>query len=61
MKMNKTQFIDLINQTSFDQETKNLFITSYSLGYTQGKFDQMETAIEILTKQQFKGSENVIV
>lgn len=59
MKMNKTQFIELINATSFDQDTKNLFITSYSLGYCQGKFDQMETAIEILTKQQFKGNSNV--
>ncbi len=57
--MNKTQFIDLINATSFDQDTKNLFITSYSLGYTQGKFDQMEKAIEILASTKFKGSENV--
>lgn len=59
--MNKTQFIDLINATEFDQDTKNLFITSYSIGYSQGKFDQMEAAIEILTKQRPKGNENVIV
>ena len=59
--MNKTQFIDLINATSFDQDTKNLFITSYSLGYSQGKFDQMEAAIEILTKQRSRGNENVII
>lgn len=59
--MNKIQFIDLINATEFDQDTKNLFITSYSIGYSQGKFDQMETAIEILTKQQFRGNQNVNV
>jgi hypothetical protein len=59
--MNKTQFIDLINATEFDQDTKNLFITSYSLGYSQGKFDQMEAAIEILTKQRSRGNENVII
>jgi hypothetical protein len=59
--MNKTQFIDLINATEFDQDTKNLFITSYSIGYSQGKFDQMETAIEILTKQRSRGNENVII
>lgn len=59
--MNKTQFIDLINSTLFDDDTKNLFITSYSIGYSQGKFDQMEAAIEILTKQRFRGNENVII
>jgi hypothetical protein len=59
--MNKTQFIDLINATEFDQDTKNLFITSYSIGYSQGKFDQMEAAIEILTKQRSRGNENVII
>jgi hypothetical protein len=59
--MNKTQFIDLINSTLFDDDTKNLFITSYSIGYSQGKFDQMEAAIEILTKQRYRGNENVII
>jgi hypothetical protein len=59
--MNKTQFIDLINSTLFDDDTKNLFITSYSIGYSQGKFDQMEAAIEILTKQRSRGNENVII
>jgi hypothetical protein len=59
--MNKTQFIDLINATEFDQDVKNLFITSYSIGYSQGKFDQMEAAIEILTKQRSRGNENVII
>lgn len=57
--MNKTQFIDLINATSFDEDTKNLFITSYSLGYSQGKFDQMEKAIEILASTRIRNTENV--
>lgn len=57
--MNKTQFIDLINATSFDQDTKNLFITSYCLGYSQGKFDQMEKAIEILASTRIRNTENV--
>lgn len=59
--MNKTQFIDLINATAFDEDTKNLFITSYSLGYSQGKFDQMEKAIEIIASTKYRGIENVIV
>lgn len=59
MKMNKTQFIELINATSFDQDTKNLFITSYSLGYSQGTIDQMEKAIQIVASTKFREGQNV--
>jgi hypothetical protein len=44
--MQKNDFIELIRKTSFDEGTKQLFMTSYSIGYDQGKIESIKELIE---------------
>ena len=44
--MKKDDFIELIKSTNFDEGTKQLFMTSYSIGYDQGKIETLKEVIE---------------
>lgn len=44
--MKKDDFLEMIKKTGFDELTKQLFITSYFIGYDQGKVDQMKNVIQ---------------
>lgn len=43
--MKKDDFLEMIKKTEFDELTKQLFITSYFIGYDQGTIDQMNNVI----------------
>ena len=44
--MKKDDFIELVKSTNFDEGTKQLFMTSYSIGYDQGKIETLKEVIE---------------
>jgi hypothetical protein len=44
--MNKDDFIELVKNTNFDEGTKQLFMTSYCIGYDQGKIETLKEVIE---------------
>jgi hypothetical protein len=44
--MKKDDFIELVQNTKFDEGTKQLFMTSYSIGYDQGKIETLKEVIE---------------
>lgn len=46
--MTKDNFFDLVKNTNFDATTKQLFMTSYSIGYDQGKMEMLKEVIERL-------------
>lgn len=47
-QMTKDDFFDLVKNTNFDEATKQLFMTSYSIGYDQGKVETLKEVIERL-------------
>jgi len=44
--MKKDDFIELVKSTNFDEGTKQLFMTSYFIGYDQGKIETLKEVIE---------------
>jgi hypothetical protein len=44
--MTRIDFETMVNKTSFDAATKALFMTSYDLGFMQGKIEQMHNVID---------------
>lgn len=46
MNMRKNEFVEMIKETEFDESIKQLLLTSYSIGYDQGKVDTLKEAIE---------------
>jgi hypothetical protein len=46
--MKKDDFIELVKNTNFDEGTKQLFMTSYCIGYDQGKIETLKEVIEKL-------------
>lgn len=44
--MQKSEFVELVKSTTFDESMKQLLLTSYSIGYDQGKVETLKEAIE---------------
>lgn len=44
--MTRIDFEMMVNNTSFDAATKALFMTSYDMGFMQGKIEQMYDVID---------------
>lgn len=44
--MKKDDFLEMIKKSGFDEGMKQLFITSYFIGYDQGKVEQMRNVID---------------
>lgn len=44
--MKQDDFLAMVKKTGFDEMTKQLLITSYFIGYDQGKVEQMLNVIE---------------
>jgi|APGre2960657404_1045060.scaffolds.fasta_scaffold00314_15 hypothetical protein len=44
--MTQIDFEAMVNNTSFDAATKALFITSYEMGFMQGRLEQMYNVID---------------
>jgi hypothetical protein len=44
--MQKNDFIEMIKKTNFDEATKQLFMTSYCIGYDQGKVESIKELVE---------------
>jgi hypothetical protein len=44
--MKQDDFIEMIKKSGFDEGMKQLFITSYCIGYDQGKVEQMKNVID---------------
>jgi hypothetical protein len=44
--MKKDDFLAMIKKSGFDEGMKQLFITSYCIGYDQGKVEQMKNVID---------------
>lgn len=45
MNMKQNDFITLVLETKFDENIKQLLITSYNIGYDQGKVETLKEAI----------------
>jgi Cu2+-containing amine oxidase len=43
--MKKDDFLEMIKKSGFDEGMKQLFITSYCIGYDQGKVEQMKNVL----------------
>lgn len=43
--MKKDDFLQMIKETGFDEGIKQLLVTSYFIGYDQGKIEQMKDVI----------------
>jgi Cu2+-containing amine oxidase len=43
--MKQDDFIEMIKKSGFDEGMKQLFITSYCIGYDQGKVEQMKNVL----------------
>jgi hypothetical protein len=43
--MKKDDFLAMIKKSGFDEGMKQLFITSYCIGYDQGKVEQMKNVL----------------
>lgn len=44
--MTRIDFETMVNNTSFDAATKALFMTSYDMGFMQGRIQQMYDVID---------------
>lgn len=44
--MKKNDFVEMVQSTTFDEGIKQLLLTSYCVGYDQGKVDTLKEAIE---------------
>ena len=44
--MRKDDFLEMIKKSGFDEGMKQLFITSYCIGYDQGKVEQMKIVLD---------------
>jgi hypothetical protein len=44
--MKKDDFLEMIKKSGFDEGMKQLFITSYCIGYDQGKVEQMKIVLD---------------
>jgi hypothetical protein len=44
--MKKDDFLAMIKKSGFDEGMKQLFITSYCIGYDQGKVEQMKNVLD---------------
>jgi hypothetical protein len=44
--MRQNDFVEMVKKTGFDEATKQLLITSYFIGYDQGKIEQMRDVID---------------
>ena len=44
--MTRIDFETMVNNTSFDDATKALFMTSYDMGFMQGRIQQMYDVID---------------
>jgi hypothetical protein len=44
--MKKDDFLAMIKKSGFDEGMKQLFITSYCIGYDQGKVEQMKIVLD---------------
>lgn len=56
VKMTKDDFVKLVESTSFDSATKQLFMTSFCIGYDQGKLDNLKEVIIQIDKMLLKHS-----
>ena len=54
IKMQREEFIEMVCNTSFDDEIKKLFITSYEVGYREGQIDQLTKTINAFELQEPK-------
>jgi hypothetical protein len=52
--MKKNDFFELVKNTNFDEATKQLFITSYCIGYDQGKIETLKEVIERMDYSEIK-------
>lgn len=52
--MQREDFIAMVNSTTFDEEIKKLFITSYETGFREGQIYQLQRAINVLDGVQFE-------
>lgn len=43
--MKKNDFVEMVKLTTFDESIKQLLLTSYSVGYDQGKIEALKEAI----------------
>jgi hypothetical protein len=44
--MRQDDFVEMVKKSGFDEGMKQLFITSYCIGYDQGKIEQMKIVID---------------
>lgn len=44
--MKQDDFVEMVKKSGFDEGMKQLFITSYCIGYDQGKIEQMKIVID---------------
>lgn len=44
--MKQNDFVEMVNKTEFDAAMKQLLITSYNIGYDQGRVEQMINVID---------------
>ena len=56
IEMQRDEFIKMVMETNFDIEIKNLFITSFDMGYREGQIEQLTKTINA-----FDSSEDRII
>jgi hypothetical protein len=44
--MRQDDFVEMVKKSGFDEGMKKLFITSYCIGYDQGRVEQMRNVID---------------
>jgi hypothetical protein len=47
IKMQRDEFVEMVCNTTFDDEIKKLFITSYEVGYREGQINQLTKDIQV--------------
>lgn len=45
--MQRDEFVEMVCNTTFDDEIKKLFITSYEVGYREGQINQLTKDIQV--------------
>lgn len=51
-KMQRDEFMEMINKTGFSDNTKQLFVISYDMGFDAGRVFQMQKAIDMMDLYQ---------
>lgn len=50
--MQRDEFMEMVNNTGFSDNTKQLFLISYDMGFDAGRIFQMQKAIDIMDLYQ---------